>query len=655
MGMEDIYLSNVIKHIDAADLFFNTQNISTIKYDKNKKNYGDQKKNRCLELQRDLSTKYLSKKNFCFSGVGIDLGTTNSAIATMVAGQPSILPNSSGARLTPSVIGIDKQNNFVVGDIAKRQAVVNPQNTYYSVKSLIGRKYQTTAPNLSSLAYPIKEGPNGLIKVSCPQLNTDFYPEQLSAKVLEQLESNYHTAFDSKPELAVITVPAYFDDAQRNATKDAGSIAGLNVQRIINEPTAASLAYGFDKSDNSIIFVFDAGGGTFDVSLLEAGDGVFEVIQTGGDSSLGGDDIDNKIMNWLCRGFQKKYNIDLRDDPKTIQRLKEAAEKAKLELSSVSSAPINLPFMGNDGGKPRHLLTQLSRETLNELIASLILKFKAPMVEVLSEANLSPSDIDHIILVGGTTRIPIIQELVQKYLEQPANCTINPDEVVALGAAIQASVIGGVTSDIVLIDVTPLSLGLETLGGVNTKLIPRNTSLPTSKTEVFSTAIDNQNSVEINVLQGERDFAANCKPLGTFKLSGIPPAPRGTPQIEVNFQLDVNGILKVIATDKTSGASKDLEIKDSNQRSKEEIDQIIEDAQKYSGEDKAEKEFVEIKNNAEALIYEAQRKLQEDSELAKSEKASQIQSTIDALRSVLNSKDRSAITQLMSELQTLLQ
>mmetsp|Transcript_20771 Transcript_20771/g.28921 ORF Transcript_20771/g.28921 Transcript_20771/m.28921 type:complete len:654 (+) Transcript_20771:3-1964(+) len=653
--MEDIYLSNLIKDINADNLFFNTQNISTIKFDVSKKNYDDQKKNRCLELQRDLSTKYLSKKNFCFSGVGIDLGTTNSAIATMVAGQPSILPNSSGARLTPSVIGIDKQNNFVVGDIAKRQAVVNPQNTYYSVKSLIGRKYQTTAPNLSSLAYPIKEGPNGLIKVSCPQLNTDFYPEQLSAKVLEQLESNYHTAFDSKPELAVITVPAYFDDAQRNATKDAGSIAGLNVQRIINEPTAASLAYGFDKSDNSIIFVFDAGGGTFDVSLLEAGDGVFEVIQTGGDSSLGGDDIDNKIMNWLCRGFQKKYNIDLRDDPKTIQRLKEAAEKAKLELSSVSSAPINLPFIANDGGKPRHLLTQLSRETLNELIASLILKFKAPMVEVLSEANLSPSDIDHVILVGGTTRIPIIQELVQKYLEQPANCTINPDEVVALGAAIQASVIGGVTSDIVLIDVTPLSLGLETLGGVNTKLIPRNTSLPTSKTEVFSTAIDNQNSVEINVLQGERDFAANCKPLGTFKLSGIPPAPRGTPQIEVNFQLDVNGILKVIATDKTSGASKDLEIKDSNQRSKEEIDQIIEDAQKYSGEDKAEKEFVEIKNNAEALIYEAQRKLQEDSELAKSEKASQIQSTIDALRSGLNSKDRSAITQLMSELQTLLQ
>eukprot|EP00471_Norrisiella_sphaerica_P010728 CAMPEP_0184503022 /NCGR_PEP_ID=MMETSP0113_2-20130426/51636_1 /TAXON_ID=91329 /ORGANISM="Norrisiella sphaerica, Strain BC52" /LENGTH=631 /DNA_ID=CAMNT_0026892425 /DNA_START=2473 /DNA_END=4367 /DNA_ORIENTATION=- len=609
-------------------------------------NYDDK-----LRKYDHASTSINASMCYIAHSIGIDLGTTNSALATLVANQPSILPNPTGSRLTPSVIGVSKQGSFVVGDAAKRQAVVNPENTYFSMKSLIGRKFQTVAQDLNKYPFALKPSPKGLIKVSCPQLNTEFFPEQLSAKVVESLVFNYESAMGSKPSCSVITVPAYFDDAQRNATKDAGVIAGLDVKRIINEPTAASLAYGFDKTTNSVIFVFDAGGGTFDVSLLEAGDGVFEVLKTGGDSSLGGDDIDNKIIDWLCKGFLKKHQINLREDPKTIQRLKEAAEKAKLELSSVSSTSINLPFIANAQGKPKHLLVQLTRDTLNELLTDLIQRFQTPMEEVLGEANLDRSEIDHVILVGGTTRIPIIQDLVKTVLAQDPNDTINPDEVVALGAAIQAGVISGGASDIVLIDVTPLSLGLETLGGINTKLIPRNTSLPTAKTEIFSTAVDNQPSVEINVLQGEREIAANCKPLGTFKLSGIQPAPRGTPQIEVSFQIDVNGILTVVATDKTTGASKDLEIRDSNQRTQEEIDQILQDAQAYSLQDQEERQFVETKNLAEATLFEAQARLQENALRDNPDILSEIQSLIDSLRSAVNNKDINTMTQLTSQLQ----
>eukprot|EP00467_Chlorarachnion_reptans_P018739 CAMPEP_0114505178 /NCGR_PEP_ID=MMETSP0109-20121206/10707_1 /TAXON_ID=29199 /ORGANISM="Chlorarachnion reptans, Strain CCCM449" /LENGTH=621 /DNA_ID=CAMNT_0001683585 /DNA_START=1747 /DNA_END=3612 /DNA_ORIENTATION=+ len=587
-----------------------------------------------------------------FQSLGIDLGTTNSAAATLVAGQPSILPNANGSRLTPSVIGVTKQDSFVIGDVAKRQAVVNPENTFYSVKSFIGRRYDALQQDLDALPFQVKPGPNDLVKIHCPQLQSDFYPEQLSSKIVAGLMENFRRSLAKEPTLGVITVPAYFDDAQRNATRDAGSIAGLDVQRIVNEPTAAALAYGFDKEGNSMIFVFDAGGGTFDVSLLEAGDGVFEVIKTGGDSSLGGDVIDEKIIDWLVRGFSRKHGIVLQEDLMTRQRLKEAAEKSKIELSTVTSAPVNLPFIANDQGRPKHLLITLTRDILDDLIDGILYRFKIPMLEVLNEANLSPGEIDHVILVGGTTRIPLIRNLVQKELQIEPNSRINPDEVVALGAAIQAGVIGGDTSDIVLIDVTPLSLGLETLGGVNTKLIPRNTSLPTSKNEIFSTAIDNQNAVEINVLQGEREFASNCKPLGTFKLTGIQPAPRGVPQIEVGFQIDVNGILKVTATDKTTGASRDLEINDSNRRSQEEIDQIIKDAQTFSQNDFENRKIVDATNTAEVTLYTAQKLLQEEGDRLGQDKTQEVQAAIDTLRSAINQGDAESIQEQTTELLT---
>jgi len=589
-----------------------------------------------------------------FESLGIDLGTTNSAIASIVAGQPTILPNPTGSRLTPSVIGVTKSQEFIVGDAAKRQAVVNPENTYFSLKSLIGRQYDSVETSLPKLPFRCSKAQDGFVKIECPILGRSFYPQQLSAQVVGSLAQNFEQTFDAVPKEVVVTVPAYFDDVQRNATKDAGVIAGLRVNRIINEPTAACLAYGFDKSQNALIYVFDAGGGTFDVSIVEAGEGVFEVIQTDGDPSLGGDDVDERITSWLTAGFSRKHEVDLQQQSKTIQRVKEAVEKAKCELSAASLAPINLPFIANNKGKPRHLFVKITRDTLNELLSDLVVRFRMPMLRVLEDSNLGPNDIDHVILVGGTTRVPLIRDLITDYFDVEPICTINPDEVVALGASIQANIISGDSSDIVLIDVTPLSLGIETLGGVNTKLIPRNTSLPASKKEIFSTATDNQPGVEINVLQGEREFAADCRPLGTFKLTGIQPAPRGVPQIAVNFQIDVDGILKVSALDQTSGATEDLEIRDSNKKTPEEIQQIIDDSTNFFEEDQKRKRLVDAKNGAEALIYEAQKKIQEGATSTTPESTEKLQAAIQELRSAVNREDEEVINRLTLELGQLL-
>jgi len=596
----------------------------------------------------------VSASSALLQNVGIDLGTTNSAIASFVADQPAILPSPSGTRLTPSVVGVTKQGNFIVGDAAKRQAVVNPENTYFSLKSMIGKKYDSIRDSLRDLPFGCSEAPDGFVKVNSPTLNQAFYPEQLSAKVVESLVANYTSTFNDDPVVSVVTVPAYFDDGQRNATKDAGTIAGLAVKRIINEPTAASLSYGFDKVENALLYIFDAGGGTFDVSLLEAGDGVFEVIQTGGDAALGGDDIDKRLAQWLSAGFFRKHDVILQNYRKTTQRMKEVVEKTKCELSALGVAPVNLPFIANKDGKPKHLFLRVARGCLNELITRIGFRFKTLMLGVLKEANVAPGEINHVILVGGTTRIPMIQEMVETELLQEPTCSINPDEVVALGAAIQARIASGGSSDIILIDVTPLSLGIETLGGVHTKLIPRNTSLPASKKEIFSTAVDNQPGVEINVLQGEREFAANCSQLGTFKLSGIQPAPRGMPQIEVTFQIDVDGLLKVSANDRTSGASGDLEITDSNKRSSEEIQRIIQEADAKSDEDRQNREFTEIKNAAESLLYAAQKKIQEEEGLGADAKE-EIQQTCDALRSAVNNRKIQEIQEISSKLQGMIQ
>ncbi|CAI9786169.1 unnamed protein product [Fraxinus pennsylvanica] len=543
--------------------------------------------------------------------VGIDLGTTNSAVAAMEGGKPTIVTNAEGQRTTPSVVAYTKNGDRLVGQIAKRQAVVNPENTFFSVKRFIGRKMSEVDDESKQVSYNVVRDENGNVKLECPAIGKQFAAEEISAQVLRKLVDDASKFLNDKVTKAVVTVPAYFNDSQRTSTKDAGRIAGLEVLRIINEPTAASLAYGFEKKSNETILVFDLGGGTFDVSVLEVGDGVFEVLSTSGDTHLGGDDFDKRIVDWLASNFKKDEGIDLLKDKQGLQRLTETAERAKMELSSLTQTNLSLPFITATADGPKHIETTLTRAKFEELCSDLLDRLKKPVQNALKDAKLSFSDIDEVILVGGSTRIPAVQGLVKKLTGKDPNVTVNPDEVVALGAAVQAGVLAGDVSDIVLLDVIPLSLGLETLGGVMTKIIPRNTTLPTSKSEVFSTAADGQTSVEINVLQGEREFVRDNKSIGSFRLDGIPPAPRGVPQIEVKFDIDANGILSVSAVDKGTGKKQDITITGASTLPGDEVERMVQEAERFAKEDKEKRDAIDTKNQADSVVYQTEKQLKE--------------------------------------------
>ena len=543
--------------------------------------------------------------------VGIDLGTTNSVVAVMEGGKPVVIANSEGMRTTPSVVGFNKDGELVVGQMARRQGVLNPQNTYYAVKRYIGRRYSELNPESKRVPYTIRRDEMGNIKIKCPRLQKEFAPEEISALVLRRLAEEASRYLGEEVTGAVITVPAYFNDSQRQATRDAGRIAGLEVLRILNEPTAAALAYGLDEQESKKILVFDLGGGTFDVSILEVGDGVFEVKATSGDTQLGGNDFDKRIVDWLANQFLEQEGVELRQDRQALQRLTEAAEKAKIELSGVSVTDINLPFIIATEDGPKHIETRLSRAQFEELCGDLISRLRRPLKRALSDAGLSPVQLDEVVLVGGGTRMPVVKDLVRSFIDREPNQNVNPDEVVAVGAAIQAGILGGEVKDVLLLDVTPLSLGLETIGGVMKKLIPRNTTIPVRRSDLFSTSENNQTVVEIHVLQGEREMASDNKSLGRFKLTGIPPAPRGIPQVQVSLDIDANGILQVTARDKMTGREQSVTIQGASTLSEGEINRMIGDATRFAEADRTRREKVDKRNRARSLVDQAQRRLKD--------------------------------------------
>ncbi len=571
--------------------------------------------------------------------IGIDLGTTNSCVAVMEGGEPVVIPNAEGARTTPSIVAINKSGERLVGEVAKRQAITNPENTVYSIKRFMGRKFDDPEVDRDKrlMPYKVVRASNGDAWVEVQ--GKQYSAPEISAMILQKLKADSEAYLGERVTQAVITVPAYFNDAQRQATKDAGKIAGLEVLRIINEPTAASLAYGLDKKKDERIAVYDLGGGTFDISILELGDGVFEVKSTNGDTHLGGDDFDQRIINWLADEFRKEQGIDLRQDRMALQRLKEAAEKAKKELSSSMQTEINLPFITADASGPKHLTTQLTRSKLEQLVEDLIEKSRGPVMKALSDAQARPGDVDEVVLVGGQTRMPAVQTMVRRIFDREPNRGVNPDEVVAIGAAIQAGVLTGDVKDVLLLDVTPLSLGIETMGGIFTRLIERNTTIPTQKSQVFSTASDNQPSVEINVLQGEREFAKDNRSLGSFILDGIPPAPRGIPQVEVTFDIDANGIVNVSARDKGTGREQKITIVASSGLSKDQIDRMVRDAESHAADDKRRKEEVEERNLADSAAYRAEKSMADLGDKLTSEQKGELESKIADVRAALSTDD----------------
>jgi molecular chaperone DnaK len=591
--------------------------------------------------------------------IGIDLGTTNSCVAVMEGDAPKVLINGSGSRTTPSVVAFTDKGERLVGQPAKHQQVTNPKNTIFSIKRFMGRRrtevaagadngYGKSGNEESKVPYTITGSSDDFVKVRANQ--GEFTPQQISAFILQDLKKTAEEYLGEKVDRAVITVPAYFNDAQRQATKDAGEIAGLKVERIINEPTAAALAYGLDKKKNEKIAVFDLGGGTFDVSILDINDGVFEVLSTNGDTHLGGDDWDQRLIDHLAEEFRKKEGIDIRKDPMALQRLKEAAEKAKVELSTMQETTVNLPFITADQTGPKHLQVSITRSKFESLCSDLFERLKAPCLQALKDAKIDPSKIDEVVLVGGSTRMPRAQQIAKEIFGKEPNRSVNPDEVVAVGAAIQGGVLAGDVKNILLLDVTPLSLGVETLGGVMTKLIDRNTTIPTSKKETFSTASDNQPSVQIHVLQGEREFARDNRTLGQFDLSGLPPAPRGVPQIEVEFAIDANGILTVTATEKATSKKADIKISNSGGLSKDEIERMKRDAEAHAAEDKKRRELVDLKNRADAAVIQTRKHLEEHGGKVSPEVRGQIESAMSAVESAIKGDDKGAIERTLSEL-----